>query len=182
MHRWMRATALQSTYRRTGAVIESGRLTRRAHPDSGGHSTLKPGNGPQAKAAEGNPYSTFRPRDPATVKARPRGRLKPKSATRQREDRDRAAMVAAKVEQVIENDLPHCVAADLAREVECGGPIDPHEPLARSRGGSVVDADNCVFICRRHHDWVHHEAPKRAGELGLLVPSWTRRGTNDARK
>ena len=46
-----------------------------------------------------------------------------------------------------------------------------HEPLRRSQGGSIVDPDNTVAICRRCHDWVHAN-PDDALRCGLLVSGY----------
>lgn len=48
---------------------------------------------------------------------------------------------------------------------------DIHEPLTRARGGSIVDLDNTVAVCRRCHDWIHAH-PDEATSLGLLKHSW----------
>lgn len=46
----------------------------------------------------------------------------------------------------------------------CGGPLDVHEVLSRARGGSILDPDNCLTLCRLHHDWVTtHPAEAEAG-------------------
>lgn len=45
---------------------------------------------------------------------------------------------------------------------------DPHEPLTRARGGSIVDLDNIVLLCRDHHDWIDQH-PTEATALGMLV-------------
>jgi len=45
--------------------------------------------------------------------------------------------------------------------------VDIHEPLTRARGGSIVDPENSVSLCRICHDWIHNN-PKAATELGLL--------------
>jgi hypothetical protein len=66
-----------------------------------------------------------------------------------------------------------CVARDLVSHIECAGPVDPHEPLTRGRGGSIIDSENVVLVCRAHHGWIHRE-PVAAGRLGLLVHSWER--------
>lgn len=63
-----------------------------------------------------------------------------------------------------------CIAAELLPDVRCGGPLDPHEPLTRARGGSITDPENLVWICRAHHDYCH-DHPIEATELGLLKPS-----------
>ena len=53
----------------------------------------------------------------------------------------------------------------------CGGNLDVHEPLTRARGGNYLDPDDCVLLCRQHHDWVH-DHPRAAEKLGLLRHSW----------
>jgi hypothetical protein len=50
----------------------------------------------------------------------------------------------------------------LAREV--------HEPLTRARGGSILDPDNAVAICRICHSWIH-DHPELAKSVGLLRSS-----------
>jgi hypothetical protein len=45
--------------------------------------------------------------------------------------------------------------------------------LTRGRGGSIIDSENVVLVCRAHHGWIHRE-PVAAGRLGLLVHSWER--------
>lgn len=48
---------------------------------------------------------------------------------------------------------------------------DVHEPKTRARGGSILDLDNAVAVCRMHHDLIHLE-PAWAYEAGLLKHSW----------
>ena len=48
----------------------------------------------------------------------------------------------------------------------CCGPIDVHEPRHRSQGADPTDPDQCVAICRAHHDWAHTH-PIQAKLLGL---------------
>jgi len=45
--------------------------------------------------------------------------------------------------------------------------VDVHEPLTRARGGSIVDPDNAVVVCRGCHDWIH-DHPEEATLKGLL--------------
>lgn len=97
-----------------------------------------------------------------TAGLRRRTRLAPVSARRLAERPARAAVVAA----VHARDRT-CRAKDLWPEVACGGPLDVHEPLTRARGGNYLDPDQCVLLCRRHHDRVD-EDPVRATVLGLL--------------
>ena len=48
---------------------------------------------------------------------------------------------------------------------------DIHEPLQRSAGGSILDVDNTIAVCRRCHDWIHGH-PDVSKSLGLLRNSW----------
>lgn len=52
-------------------------------------------------------------------------------------------------------------------------PQDVHEPLMRSRGGSIVDPSNMLFICRACHDWIHNN-PALASDLDLLRSRYTK--------
>jgi hypothetical protein len=47
-----------------------------------------------------------------------------------------------------------------------GRAVDGHELLARSAGGSIIDAGNILLVCRRCHDWIG-ERPREATVLGL---------------
>jgi hypothetical protein len=106
--------------------------------------------------------------DPAPSKVR--APLKQVSAKRAAENRQRREVVAALAAAVEPSD--HCPAAVAFPEVACGGPVDPHEPLTRSRGGSITDPANIRLICRAHHDHVHLH-PVEAEAAGWLVSSWT---------
>ena len=83
--------------------------------------------------------------------------LAKQSAKRVAVSRERAALVRRVLAA-----RPICERCHEARSV------DVHEPYTRARGGSIVDDDNTVAICRRCHDWVHSH-PKEASELGLLL-------------
>ena len=48
---------------------------------------------------------------------------------------------------------------------------DVHELKTRARGGSILDRDNCVALCRPCHTWVT-ENPAAAREQGWLKNSW----------
>lgn len=85
----------------------------------------------------------------------------------------RLALLGQRIEMLALADRSACAGAELVPEVACEGPIDPHEPLTRARGGSIVDPANVVFLCRRHHGWVHGN-PEKAHALGLLRHSWER--------
>ena len=52
---------------------------------------------------------------------------------------------------------------------------DVHEPLTRARGGSIVDPDNMIALCRACHDEVTFRPESElewAYEAGLLRHSW----------
>jgi hypothetical protein len=53
---------------------------------------------------------------------------------------------------------------------------DPHEPLTRARGGSILDPSNVVAICRAHHDEITFTEPAWAYEIGFLKHSWDKGG------
>lgn len=46
-----------------------------------------------------------------------------------------------------------------------------HEILTRARGGSIVDDDNCLGLCRGCHAYIT-EHPAWADENGFTVHSW----------
>lgn len=48
----------------------------------------------------------------------------------------------------------------------CWGPVDVHEPGHRSQGADPTDPDQCVALCRSHHDWAHNH-PREAKEIGI---------------
>lgn len=65
-----------------------------------------------------------------------------------------------------------CVAARFGLTGQCAGPLDVNELVRRGRwrAGYLV-ADNCVVLCRRHHDWVTtHVLEARALGLDLHAP------------
>ncbi len=45
--------------------------------------------------------------------------------------------------------------------------MDPHERIPRSQGGSIVDPENLIGLCRYCHRWVHAH-PRQATEDGWL--------------
>lgn len=88
--------------------------------------------------------------------------LLPRSRKTQRRYVQRRALVAELLLYPVVCQVPWCTS--LA--------TDPHEPLTRARGGSILDLENVILICRAHHDEIHDEAPW-AYELGFLISSWT---------
>jgi len=55
----------------------------------------------------------------------------------------------------------------------CFGPVNGHELLKRSRGGSITDLDNIMLACNYHNEWVESH-PQEAHEMGLAIHSWER--------
>jgi hypothetical protein len=54
----------------------------------------------------------------------------------------------------------------------CGKLADDwNEKLLRSRGGSITDPKNRMWLCRDHHDYFHAH-PKEMHELGLMPHAW----------
>lgn len=53
----------------------------------------------------------------------------------------------------------------------CWGPIDGHEIIKRSRGGSITDMEIVTTLCRLHNGWVE-DHPLSAHRLGLADHSW----------
>ena len=57
----------------------------------------------------------------------------------------------------------------------CQWADDVHEPLTRARGGSIVDPENMIPLCRAHHEEVTFCPESEldwAYEAGLLRHSW----------
>lgn len=114
-------------------------------------------------------------------------RLRPFSRKRVRLNRERAAFVEQYLRDHPRCEFPttveqHCPidyvdgydGPPLVVRRECPrDSVDVHEPLTRARGGSIVDPDNALAVCRWHHDWIHAH-PELATKIGLLVPSWER--------
>jgi hypothetical protein len=101
-----------------------------------------------------------------------RTRLAPVSLKRQRENRERRAMV----DKLWPDGQPDCMWPGCTRLAD-----DVHEPLSRARGGSIVDPENATVLCRTHHDKVtftpESELPAAVIEAGLLIHSWGREGS-----
>ena len=51
-----------------------------------------------------------------------------------------------------------------------GRAVDIHEPLTRARGGSILETENSMAVCRSCHTWIH-DNPENATKLGLLKRS-----------
>lgn len=48
---------------------------------------------------------------------------------------------------------------------------DIHEIVRRSQGGSILDENNLLAVCRTCHTWIT-ENPWDAAHLGLHLPGW----------
>ena len=49
---------------------------------------------------------------------------------------------------------------------------DVHEILTRARGGSILDPDNCLSLCRPCHSWIT-DHPGWSRDHGFTISSWT---------
>jgi hypothetical protein len=88
------------------------------------------------------------------------GSLAAVSKKRAKLNRARAVFVADELSkrQTCEANIPD-VCTRRATEL--------HEPILRSFGGSILDVENSVAICRLCHTWVHDNVGE-ARELGLI--------------
>jgi len=89
------------------------------------------------------------------------------SKKRAKVQRQRARMVSQELDQ-----RSRCEAGGLlfilGESNDCQRQsVELHEPLMRSRGGSILDPDNTIAVCRNCHRWIH-DHPEVATELGLL--------------
>jgi hypothetical protein len=108
------------------------------------------------------------PQEPGSQAAAHRTRLRPVSRKRTAANRVRRAMIAR-----LYPDRPLCAVPSC-----CQWADDIHEPLTRTRGGSITDEDNQLPLCRGHHDEITFRPESELGwayELGLLVHSWERK-------
>ena len=97
-------------------------------------------------------------------------RLRSMSPKRRRDQRIRSEMVRV---ELARREL--CEAGVIiyqgGHQSGCVGlAVDLHEPLTRARGGSLLDADNTVAVCRSCHTWIH-DNPAAAKAVGLLRSS-----------
>lgn len=97
------------------------------------------------------------------------GRLRPVSAKRQQENRERRAMADELYPGRREQEPVKCVVPWCTRWAD-----DLHEPLTRARQGSITDPDNGEPTCRRHNSELTEE-PSWGYTLHLLVHSWDKR-------
>ncbi len=78
--------------------------------------------------------------------------LKPRSKKTQALYKVRVPLVRELLEE-----YPLCQRCLMARSV------DAHELITRARGGSIIDKENMVALCRECHNWIHTHS-KQAGE------------------
>lgn len=88
--------------------------------------------------------------------------VRPVSKKRQREMRERRAVI-----QALYPDRPLCSVPWCVRWAD-----DIHETLTRGRGGSITDPDIMAPVCRACHDEITFTEPGWAYDLGLLRHSW----------
>ena len=103
-----------------------------------------------------------------------RSRPKPVSDKRRAENLERKELMEAKFGP---RDFWSC---SLRRNVDalyalgpCFGPVNGHELLKRSRGGSITDMENVVLLCNAHNEAVESH-PLLAHEMGLARHAWER--------
>jgi 5-methylcytosine-specific restriction endonuclease McrA len=100
------------------------------------------------------------------------GSLRPRSKKKSAEYVERRKIVSRLL-----GERPYCEACPVfARHDEVSlynrkASVDIHELKRRSQGGSILEEDNLMAVCRECHDRIGHE-PKLAIELGLAVPGW----------
>lgn len=111
-------------------------------------------------------------RDPGK-QLRRRGRIRPVSLKRARENRQRRAMVTG----LYGGQRPLCAVWELMQPGWCARwADDAHEPLSRARSGSITDPENHAPLCRPCHTLITDEEPDWAYDAGLLVHSWNAPG------
>jgi 5-methylcytosine-specific restriction endonuclease McrA len=101
---------------------------------------------------------------PGTGRLRRGARLRPRSAKTGRAYVARRALVARLL-----TERPHCEIRWDARCTVRATEVD--EVLLRSRGGSILDEDNCQTTCRPCHR-AKTEHPAEAQRRGLTRSSW----------
>jgi hypothetical protein len=99
--------------------------------------------------------------------------IRPVSARRAKENRQRRQMV-----KNLYPEQPPCGRPGCPRMAD-----DLHEPLTRARGGSIIDPENQVPLCRPCHDEITFRPESElqwAYESGLLRHSWDAKGSDAA--
>lgn len=98
------------------------------------------------------------------------GRIKPRSDKRE----DERVVRDVVREQVARRDI-RCRAWQVLPG-DCSGPDDVHELVRRGQWrAGYLDPDNCVLVCRHHHDYIGAHRDEAAA-VGLHLQSWERPG------
>lgn len=100
--------------------------------------------------------------------------MKRRSAKKEAEYRERRVLVARLLEE-----RPLCEACpvyakhDGAALYQRRRSVDLHELVRRSQGGSILDEDNIICVCRDCHRRIGNH-PQEAFDLGLAKHGWER--------
>ena len=100
------------------------------------------------------------------------GSLKPRSKKTQQKYVERRKVVARLLEE-----RPYCEACPIWAKYDevtlykRNASVDIHELKRRSQGGSILEEDNLMAVCRDCHDRIGRE-PAISIELGLAVHGW----------
>lgn len=90
---------------------------------------------------------------------------------RRASEREERALVAG---EALVRDRRTCQAAAKVPDVDCWGPLDPHEIIPRSAwAAGYLVLDNVIMVCRGHHRWIDRH-PDAAHAVGLHGYSWER--------
>jgi len=71
---------------------------------------------------------------------------------------------------VLDRDMNRCQAQLMVAGCTFHA-TDVHEIKSRARGGSIVDVNNCISLCRSCHSWLTTH-PAMAERFGFSVPAW----------
>jgi len=100
--------------------------------------------------------------------------MRRRSAKKEAEYRERRVLVARLLEE-----RPLCEACpvyakhDGAALYQHKRSVDLHELVRRSQGGSILDEDNIICVCRDCHRRIGNH-PQEAFDLGLAKHGWER--------
>lgn len=105
--------------------------------------------------------------------------MKRRSAKKEAEYRLRRPLV-----QRLLTERPYCEACpvfaahDLKATYVRRRSVDLHEIIRRSQGGSILDEDNILCVCRECHRRIGNH-PQLAFDLGLAKHGWERNSHDD---
>ncbi len=101
-----------------------------------------------------------------------RSAVKPMSSKRHAENRERRKVMA---EAFGPRETWQCYVSQSSFAGglmgPCYGPLNGHEIVKRSQGGSITDPSNILILCDRHNEWVEN-FPVDAHRLGLMKHNW----------